>query len=287
MDLIFGNTYVRKEIHRAFGGNPQGGISPTKTSNKIFIFSNNAGVSHGYEDGWDDAGTTYYYTGAGQVGDQDLESNRHNGRLLHHEDNGDEVLLFTGVDGPGGIWRYICNLTVVDYEWFQTHDSNRENRMAIRFILERTVKENHRGKHADRVPKKRQIEPKETERRGLVTSRVGQGYYRHLVKDRYEGRCAVTGLNREELLIASHIVPWRDATDEERLDVDNGILLSPAYDALFDKHLISFSDDGSILISEKLSNADKVALKISGSESIEVFPGMRSFLSRHRKELLR
>ena len=51
-----------------------------------------------------------------------------------------------------------------------------------------------------------------------------------------------------KILIASHIVPWKEASDNERLDVENGILLSPTIDALFDKHLISFNDDGSIII---------------------------------------
>ena len=81
--------------------------------------------------------------------------------------------------------------------------------------------------------------PNETERTGLVTSRVGQGYFKQQVLQRWDGKCAVTGSKVLGILIASHIIPWSEASDDEILDVDNGTLLSPLYDALFDKHLIS------------------------------------------------
>ena len=96
--------------------------------------------------------------------------------------------------------------------------------------------------------------PNETERTGLVTSRVGQGYFRQQVLQRWDCKCAVTGSNVLSILIASHIIPCSEASDYERLDVDNGILLSPLYDALFDKHVISFDDAGDILFSAILTN---------------------------------
>src|SRR5690606_28985723 len=92
--------------------------------------------------------------------------------------------------------------------------------------------------------------PNVTERQGLVTSRVGQGAYRKRILHRWDYQCAVTGFEKLEVLIASHIVPWAEASHEERLDVNNGILLSPTYDALFDRHLISFDDRGRILLSD-------------------------------------
>ena len=77
---------------------------------------------------------------------------------------------------------------------------------------------------------------------------------------KFDNKCAVTGINVEEILIASHIIPWRNSNDEERLDVDNGILLSPLYDSLFDKNLISFKDNGEIIISEKVQDKELVLL---------------------------
>ena len=95
----------------------------------------------------------------------------------------------------------------------------------------------------------------------------------------------MTGVNSEELLIASHIVPWRDSNEFERLDVNNGILLSPTYDALFDKHLISFKDDGQIVLSGDSSLNLFSALGVSGNEKIKVFEGMKPYLLRHREDL--
>ena len=125
--------------------------------------------------------------------------------------------------------------------------------------------------------------PSRTERRGLVTSRVGQGYYRQQIIDRWEGKCPITGISIASLLIASHIVPWSQSNDEEKLDVNNGILLSPNFDALFDRHLISFENDGSILISTKLSPKDIEALGVNEAIKISVTEGMVPYLGRHRK----
>ena len=86
-------------------------------------------------------------------------------------------------------------------------------------------------------------------------------------------------------MIASHIVPWRSSNDKERLDKDNGILLSPLYDALFDKHLISFQDDGKIIISQGIIDKELLLL-IEKNSKIDVSEGMKKYLRKHR-ELLR
>ena len=125
--------------------------------------------------------------------------------------------------------------------------------------------------------------PTETERSGLVTSRVGQGYYRQQIIDRWGGKCPITGASTTRLLIASHIVPWSQSNDDERLDVNNGILLSPNFDALFDRHLISFKNDGSIIISDKMSQKDREALGVSDAIKIPVTEGMKTYLERHRQ----
>ena len=120
----------------------------------------------------------------------------------------------------------------------------------------------------------------------LTTSRIGQGEFRQKILKRWNYKCAVSGSSVIEILIASHIVPWREATDIERLDVDNGLLLSPIYDALFDKNLISFNDDGSIILSKKLNFTDFTKLGISGTETIlNLNIGNKSYLKRHREKL--
>lgn len=86
----------------------------------------------------------------------------------------------------------------------------------------------------------------------LIESRKGQGKYRDDLIKYWEGKCAVTGCNLTDILIASHIKPWKVANNYERLDPSNGLLLSPNYDKLFDKGYISFGESGKIIISSQL-----------------------------------
>jgi hypothetical protein len=91
---------------------------------------------------------------------------------------------------------------------------------------------------------KREV-PDETEREVLAKARVGQGRFRaDLVAAWRKGEvCALTGLAVPEMLIASHIKPWRDSTNAERLDPMNGLLLVAHADKLFDRHLMSFREE--------------------------------------------
>jgi putative restriction endonuclease len=87
-----------------------------------------------------------------------------------------------------------------------------------------------------------------TEREALVLARRGQGLFRERVQE-FERRCRITSVERLEHLRASHIKPWRDSSNEERLAGDNGLLLTPSIDHLFDRGFISFEDDGQLLVS--------------------------------------
>jgi hypothetical protein len=127
--------------------------------------------------------------------------------------------------------------------------------------------------------------PNKTERSGLVISRVGQGYYRQLVREKWDNRCPVTGIRIVGILISSHIVPWSESNDDERLDVENSVLLSPNVDSLFDKHLISFSDEGRILLSNKITTEDLIKLGINDQTIIPISEGMRKYLKRHRERM--
>ena len=130
--------------------------------------------------------------------------------------------------------------------------------------------------------KKNYKKPNATEKTGLITSRVGQGYYRQQILEKWQGKCAVTGIDIKSLLISSHIVRWSESNDKERLDVENGILLSPTFDALFDKHLISFRDTGKILISNKLNKDIRIKFGLDEKIKIKISDGMKKYLSRHR-----
>ena len=90
----------------------------------------------------------------------------------------------------------------------------------------------------------------ETDRVQLVKARRGQGIYRQNLEG-FETACRVTGARHSRHLRASHIKPWRVCTTFEKLDGNNGLLLSPHVDHLFDQGFISFGDDGSLLVSSK------------------------------------
>ena len=90
------------------------------------------------------------------------------------------------------------------------------------------------------------------EKENLVKSRRGQGIFKTNVK-MIEKECRVTKLQDRDFLIASHIKPWKDSNDLEKIDGNNGLLLSPHVDKLFDSGLISFADDGEMLLSSKLN----------------------------------
>ena len=139
-------------------------------------------------------------------------------------------------------------------------------------------------KISEKIKRKFKI-PNETERSGLVTSRVGQGYYRQQIIEKWEGKCPVTNSNLLKILISSHIVPWSESTNEERLDVENGILLSPTLDSLFDKNLISFEDTGEMILSKTLSLNDLKVLGVPNGVKIKVTEGMKKYLKKHREKL--
>lgn len=84
-----------------------------------------------------------------------------------------------------------------------------------------------------------------------VKTRVNQNVFRQIVLANYDGKCALTGIDISELLVASHIIPW-SANEQERLNPENGICLSSLYDRAFDKGLISFTNDKRVLFSVRL-----------------------------------
>ena len=101
------------------------------------------------------------------------------------------------------------------------------------------------------------LDKEDTESEALVKERRGQEKYRKRLEQLWDSRCAVTSVGIPEVLRASHAKPWKDcATGQERLDPYNGFLLNANLDALFDKFLISFDDDGHILISPRLPMSD-------------------------------
>ena len=120
--------------------------------------------------------------------------------------------------------------------------------------------------------------------------RRGQSYFREIVLNNYDNRCAVTGLQVREMLIASHILPW-SSHENERLNVQNGICLNRLHDAAFDQGFISFDTQLRLIISDRLKSAltqDAVKNLFKNYEAkqldipVDGIPPSEEFLMKHR-----
>jgi len=126
----------------------------------------------------------------------------------------------------------------------------------------------------------------ETERTAIKKARVGQGKFREDLISYWHG-CSISAFPRYEILIASHIRPWKKANNYQRLDVYNGLLLLPNYDKLFDKGYVSFGDDGKIIYSPYLPGSDRVLLGLDDSiRLLRLDERHKGYLAYHRDNCL-
>jgi hypothetical protein len=128
-----------------------------------------------------------------------------------------------------------------------------------------------------------------TERTALVQARRGQGLFRDNVRSIERG-CRITRVERLEHLIASHIQPWRDSSNEQRLDGENGLMLTPTVDHLFDKGFISFENSGELIVSPVADLASLKRMGIDRDRRVNVgdfSQGQRQYLEFHRENILR
>lgn len=123
------------------------------------------------------------------------------------------------------------------------------------------------------------------EREAVVKVRVNQGAFRQRLLERY-GKCCLCGVSNQDLLIASHIKPWNVSSPSEKTDVNNGFLMCPNHDALFDHGFISFNNSGKIIVSDKLSLSDRIFTNINESMQIKLTEKNKEYLEYHRKMVL-
>jgi hypothetical protein len=118
----------------------------------------------------------------------------------------------------------------------------------------------------------------------LIDARLGQGKFRDALISLW-GMCSVTKYSSSNMLVASHIKPWRAATDIERLDPYNGLLLVPNLDKAFDIGLISFDENGKLLMSILLDEPELLGIDIESK--ISLYPENQQYLSYHREKVFR
>jgi hypothetical protein len=127
----------------------------------------------------------------------------------------------------------------------------------------------------------------ETEKNAIIKSRIGQGLFRDNLITLWDS-CSVTGITKIEILKASHIKPWSDSSNDERLNPYNGLLLIPNLDTLFDRGLVTFDDDGNIMISNQLSEEDRKKLRINRNLKLRKVPKKSiKYLKYHRDHIFK
>lgn len=119
-----------------------------------------------------------------------------------------------------------------------------------------------------------------TEKTQLISARIGQGKYRKDLINLWRC-CAVTGYADTSILVASHIKPWANSSNAERIDKFNGLLLLPNLDKAFDKYLISFDSSGKILISASLKQAEILGIK--PDMSVALTKEHQVYMEHHRE----
>jgi len=130
-------------------------------------------------------------------------------------------------------------------------------------------------------------EEKETIREAITKIRIGQSQFRVDLLRTERNSCIFTTINDAKLLIASHIKPWKDSSNIERLDINNGILLTPTFDKLFDKFLITFNDNGTIRWSLTRLNEETIGkLKLGYYENedliVDINDSNKAYYDYHR-----
>lgn len=123
----------------------------------------------------------------------------------------------------------------------------------------------------------------QTERVAIVRARRGQGLFRDRLIEYWNG-CSISLFAHLDVLVASHIMPWSEANNQQRVDVYNGLLLLPNYDKLFDRGYITFNDDGEVILSALLTGIDRDLLRIDQSIKLSrIEDKHREYLMYHRE----
>lgn len=259
----------------------QGGMRRAHSTNTLTLVSDKTKL---YQDR--DIDGIYYYTGMGQKGDQKLISQ--NRTLAESNENDIAVHLFEVLKKKEYTYRGQVELAGEPFQEEQK-DSKEQLRKVWIFplrIVNNEITINHQKELQDEVAEIEKIDSlpiPETEKERMIKARVGQGKFKKLLLDR-QCKCAICSVSDKRLLIASHIKPWRDASNEERLDVHNGLLLCPNHDALFDKGIISFDPQGKVVISDTLKETDRIFLNINERSRIEINEEQLVYMKKHNED---
>lgn len=140
---------------------------------------------------------------------------------------------------------------------------------------------NEFAREMDQINKKEIVD---TEKEQLVKARIGQSTFKKALLA-IEKKCKLCGLSEEAFLIASHIKPWSVSTNRERLDSDNGLLLCPNHDRLFDKGFISFLENGEMVVSDSIDDITSQFMNIQRTMKIKLTDEQKVYMKWHLKNI--
>ncbi|WP_186763891.1 HNH endonuclease [Planomicrobium sp. CPCC 101079] len=268
---------------------PQGGMRKSNRTNTLTLISDKTKL-------YDDRilGEIYHYTGMGQTGDQKMSGQ--NLTLAESDRNNVEVHFFEVMKSREYTYRGQVELAGGPY---QEQQKDRDDRKRLVWIFPLRLKDskakftkispliNDQQELKDEFEEIKQVENlpiPHTEKARLIKARIGQGKFKKLLLER-NCKCELCGVTDSRILIASHIKPWSESTNEERLDINNGLVLCPNHDALFDKHLISFDEQGKICISKTLSETVRIFMNVNDNLHISFTKKQLNYMRDHFKKI--
>lgn len=283
--LAINEVVNNKQLCEIFLCSPQGGIRKSNRTNTLTLVSDKTKL-------YDDKAVEdiYYYTGMGQSGDQKMSGQ--NLTLAQSNSNGVEVHFFEVMKKKEYTYRGQVELSGEPYQekqkdqdgllrlvWvFPLRLKYRASKLtklqSIKNVVNELVEEFKALQQVENLP------ITDTEKERMVKARIGQGKFKKLLIER-ECKCALCGVTDPRVLIASHIKPWSASTNEERLDENNGLLLYPNHDALFDKHLISFNLQGKIVISQTLDEVTRIFLNVHDELQVKLTEKQLRYMVGH------
>ena len=285
LPYVVGALYNRRtQIHGVLGGQRQGGISTPKDHSVVIAFTGEAGQSHGYHDFWDDEGVLHYF-GEGQAGDMKYAGG--NRAIDQHQQDGKKLILFQMM-GHGKPYRYLGEFVrLTSYLKPDTPATRGPPRTAMVFRLAPISatdfflgKVGEPGDHEESLGSTVALQ--------IVEIRKKQSLFRRRLLG-VEKQCRLTAIQDLRFLRASHIKPWSDcANGAERTDGNNGLLLSPHADLLFDRGWISFGDQGNLIVTSDLPSdvRNRLGMNLRPGRNCGPFTsGQQSYLNYHRSKV--
>lgn len=275
----------RSQIHDLLGGQRQGGISTPKDKPVVIAFTGEAGKSHGYHDFWDDEGVFHYF-GEGQSGDMRLTGG--NRAIDDHQLDGKKLIVFQMM-GHGKPYRYLGEFVKLSsYVRPDTPATRGPDRNALVFRLTPVDGSAFFLGASVEQPKAIELELGSTVTLQLVEVRKKQSLFRRRLLG-VEKECRLTGMQDLRFLRASHIKPWAAcASGDERTDGNNGVLLTPHADLLFDRGWITFDNQGQLVVTNDLPPEVKkrIGLNLREGRNCGTFSHrQQAYLEYHRQKI--